>query len=86
MVPSRKRGFPITPEGLALIEQKMRQKGITSLEALALLANLNPTTISKKLFKGGKFARPSINEIAEALDIEPTQIVEPERRKTFWPH
>lgn len=37
---SRVRGFSVTPEKLALIEQKMHKLGIESRKALAEAANL----------------------------------------------
>lgn len=79
---SRKRGFSVLPEKLALIEQKMSEMGIESREALAEAASLSEDVI-KKLFSGGNVDRSTIEAIArKALKIEPIEIVTSE---TWYP-
>ena len=72
---SRERGFSVAPERLLFIEQKMREMGIESREALAESANLSKDVISKKLFTGKNIDRATIEAIARALKIEPTELV-----------
>jgi predicted NACHT family NTPase len=76
---SRERGFAVTPERLAFIEQKMREMGIDSREALAEATTLSPDVIYKKLFPGSKVDRSTVEAIAKTLKIQPTEIIEPER-------
>jgi DNA-binding Xre family transcriptional regulator len=76
---SRERGFSVTPESLAIIEQKMREIGIESREALAQAANLSLDVIQKKLFSGKNVDRSTIEAISKALKIEPTEIIEIDR-------
>jgi len=75
----RKRGVTVTPEGLAFIEQKMRELGIDSREALAEAARLNPEVIRKKLFSGKNVERSTVEAIAKALKVQPTELVELDR-------
>ncbi|MEP0885396.1 NACHT domain-containing protein [Trichocoleus sp. ST-U3] len=76
---SRERGFSVTPERLAFIEQKMREMGIESREALAKAANLSSDVIHKKLFSGRKVDRSTVEAIAKTLKIQPTELVESDR-------
>ena len=76
---SRQRGFSVTSERLAFIEQKMREMGIESREALAKAANLSSDVIHKKLFSGRNVDRSTVEAIAKTLKIQHTEIIEPER-------
>jgi predicted NACHT family NTPase len=76
---SRERGFSVTPERLAFIEQKMREMGIDSREALAEATTLSPDVIQKKLFSGKNVDRSTVEAIAKALKIQATELVEPDR-------
>jgi hypothetical protein len=76
---SRQRGFAVTPERLAFIEQKMREMGIDSREALAEAAKLSPDVIQKKLFSGRNVDRSTVEAIAKTLKIQPTELVELDR-------
>jgi len=76
---SRERGFSVTPERLAFIEQKMREMGIESRGALAEATTLSPDVIHKKLFSRRNVDRSTVEAIAKTLKIQPTEIIEPER-------
>jgi len=76
---SRERGFSVTPERLAFIEQKMREMGIDSRGALAEATKLSPDVIYKKLFSGRNIDRSTVKAIADTLKIQPTEIIESER-------
>lgn len=71
----RKRGFAIKPEKLALINKKVTEKGY-SHEKLAELTQLETSTISKTLCGKNKPQRKTIEAIAQALDIDATDIVD----------
>ncbi|MBD2127930.1 NACHT domain-containing protein [Microcoleus sp. ZQ-A2] len=72
---TRKRGFVIKPEGLALIEKTRTEKGYNSREKLAEVAELSIDTV-KRIFRGEKVQRDTIEAIAKALDLKPTDLVE----------
>jgi len=76
---SRERGFSVTPERLAFIEQKMREMGIDSRGALPEATTLSQDVIYKKLFSGRNIDRNTVEAIAKTLKIQPTEIIEPER-------
>ncbi|GCL36423.1 putative signal transduction protein with Nacht domain protein [Sphaerospermopsis reniformis] len=70
----RKRGFVIKTEGLALIEQKMRDKGY-SRDKLAELAEKSIDTVNA-LFQGERKEKATIEAIAKVLELKPTDIVD----------
>ncbi len=80
----RKRGLPVKPEALRLMEEKMREKGFKfttqerMYEELAEKAGLSPDTI-KNVFNPHHERNPEKNTvqlIASALDLYPWDIVE----------
>jgi HEAT repeat protein/energy-coupling factor transporter ATP-binding protein EcfA2/DNA-binding Xre family transcriptional regulator len=73
---TRKRGFVIKPEGLALIEKTMKEKGYNSREKLAEAADYLSIDTVNRLFRGERTQRKTIEAIAEALDLKPTDLVE----------
>jgi predicted NACHT family NTPase len=73
---TRKRGFVIKPEGLALIEKTMKEKGYNSREKLAEAADYLSIDTVNRLFRGNKTDRKTIEAIAKALDLTPTDLVE----------
>ena len=73
---TRKRGFVIKHEGLALIEQTMKEKGYNSREKLAEAAEYLSIDTVNRLFRGEKTQRKTIEAIAKALDLKPTDLVE----------
>jgi hypothetical protein len=68
---TRKRGFVIKPEGLALIEKTMKEKGYNSRDKLAEAADYLSTDTVNRLFRGNKTERKTIEAIAKALDLNP---------------
>ena len=74
---TRKRGFVIKPEGLALIEKTMKEKGYNSREKLAEAADYLSIDTVNRLFRGNKTERKTIEAIAKALDLKPTDLVDP---------
>jgi hypothetical protein len=73
-VPAESVAFQLQPKRLAFIEQKMREMGIESREALAEAAKLSPDVIQKKLFPGRNIDRSTVEAIAKTLKIQPTEI------------
>jgi lambda repressor-like predicted transcriptional regulator/energy-coupling factor transporter ATP-binding protein EcfA2 len=80
----RRRGLPVKPEALRLMEEKMREKGFTfttqegMYEELSEKAGLSSDTI-KNVFNPHHERNPEKNTvrlIAKALDIDPSDIVE----------
>lgn len=76
MSDKRKRGFSIKPEGLALIDKKMAEKSYTSREQLAEAADYLSIDTVNRLFRGENTQRKTIEAIAKALDLKPTDLVE----------
>jgi HEAT repeat protein/energy-coupling factor transporter ATP-binding protein EcfA2/DNA-binding Xre family transcriptional regulator len=73
---TRKRGFSIKPEGLALIEKTMKEKSYNSRDKLAEAADYLSIDTVNRLFRGNKTERKTIEAIAKALDLKPTDLVE----------
>src|SRR5919199_373308 len=73
---TRKRGFSIKSEGLALIEKKMAEKGYTSREKLAEAADSLSIDTVNRLLRGENTQRKTIEAIAKALELTPTDLVE----------
>jgi energy-coupling factor transporter ATP-binding protein EcfA2/DNA-binding Xre family transcriptional regulator len=76
MSEKRKRGFLIEPEAIAVIEQKMAEKGYNSREKLAEAADYLSIDTVNRLFRGEKTQRKTIEAIAKALDLKPTDLIE----------
>src|ERR671932_184043 len=76
MSDKRKRGFSIKSEGLALIEKKMAEKGYTSREKLAEAADSLSIDTVNRLLRGENTQRKTIEAIAKALELTPTDLVE----------
>jgi len=79
MSEKRKRGFSIKPEGLALIEQTMEEKGYSRqqlADAVAELEGYLSIDTINRLLRGEKTQRKTIKAIAKALDLTPTDLVE----------
>ncbi|MEA5580383.1 NACHT domain-containing protein [Nodularia harveyana UHCC-0300] len=70
----RNRGIAIKPEGRDLIEKKRGEKGY-SLKKLAELAEIDIKTLNT-LLRGEPKDRNTIEAIAKALEISPTDIVD----------
>jgi signal recognition particle GTPase len=77
MKETRKRGFSIKPEALALIGKKMAEKGYNSREQLAEAANYLSIDTVNRLLRGDNTQRKTIEAIAKALDLKPTDLVDP---------
>lgn len=79
MSEKRKRGFSIKPEGLALIEQTMEEKGYSRqqlADAVAELEGYLSIDTINRLLRGEKTQRKTIKAIAKALDLAVTDLVE----------
>lgn len=80
MKETRKRGFSIKPEGLTLIEKTMKEKGYSRqqlADAVAELEGYLSIDTINRLLRGEKTQRKTIEAIAKALDLKPTDLVEP---------
>jgi HEAT repeat protein/energy-coupling factor transporter ATP-binding protein EcfA2/transcriptional regulator with XRE-family HTH domain len=74
MSEKRKRGFSIQPEGLALIQNKMAEKGYNRQKLADAADYLSIDTVNR-LFRGHTPERKTIEAIANALDLKPTDLV-----------
>ncbi|PAX53420.1 NACHT domain-containing protein [Brunnivagina elsteri] len=70
----RKRGFAATKQGLILIEQKKQEKHYT-IEKLEEKSGISSDRI-KALSRGERLEKKSIEAIARALELQPTDIVD----------
>jgi energy-coupling factor transporter ATP-binding protein EcfA2 len=77
MSSSRKRGIAFSTEQLAFVERKMREVGIESRESLANSSQLSVDVI-KKLFRGDKIDRSTVEAVSKILGIQPTEVITPE--------
>jgi DNA replication protein DnaC len=77
---TRKRGFVIKPEGLALIEKTMKEKGYSRqqlADAVAELEGYLSIDTINRLLRAEKTQRKTIEAIAKALDLQLTDLVDP---------
>lgn len=72
----RSRSVQATLAGIERLEIERRKRGLT-LEALARAANVAPDTL-KRLMRRDRVDRNSVRDIVSALELEPTDIVEPQ--------
>ena len=69
----RKRGFQILPEGLVLLRKKMDEQGYDNAK-LAEATDLAIETVNR-LFRGHQPQRATIQAVARALGLSPTELV-----------
>ena len=77
---SRRRGFLPTTEGLKSLEAKKFEKGYT-YPLLAEAAGLNTEEQVENLFnpqRGRRVQRDAIEKIAKALELQPTEFIDPD--------
>lgn len=78
MKETRKRGFAITNNGISLIEQKMKEKGLGDID-LTFEAGLDKEGKAiTRIRNGHRPQRKTIQAIAKVLDINPTDLVDPQ--------
>src|SRR5919202_276152 len=73
MSEKRKRGIPLKPNALALIDQKMNETGYKNRDYFAEAAGLNTKTVVR-IFQGHQPQRDTVKALAKALGILSTDL------------